>query len=142
MLVLFFAAVFLGFTLGMAVGVVVFLVSHDQELVGLVGTAVWMFSWILLHVYGFVWLYDPVRDKFNARAEGKLQTAEVRIGAVWAMMGGGLAMAAKASTLQVALIMIPCAIAGGLLGFDFKRRIRRKRERYRDGQGVEGNQVV
>jgi hypothetical protein len=129
MLMTFFVAVLLGFALGTAVGVLVLLISRNQELAGLVGTATWMFSWILLHVYGYVWLYDPQHDKLDARAEGKLQTAEVRIGAVWAMMGGGLAMAAKASTLQVALIMIPCAIAGGLLGFDFKRRIRRKRER-------------
>lgn len=67
MLMSFIVAVFLGFMLGVSVGVIVFALSQDQNIAGLVATATWMFSWIVMHVYGIVWLYDPVRDKFDAR---------------------------------------------------------------------------
>jgi hypothetical protein len=128
---LFIVTVIVGLMLGVMVGVLVVNMTGDRDLAGLVGTAVWLFSWIVMHTYGFAWVFDPAVDRLNARGEGKLQTAEIRIGFVWAMIGGGLATAAKASTLQITLIIIPCAIIGGLLGYDVKHRVRRKREQYR-----------
>jgi hypothetical protein len=121
---LFIVTVIVGLMLGVMVGVLVVNMTGDRDLAGLVGTAVWLFSWIVMHTYGFAWVFDPAVDRLNARGEGKLQTAEIRIGFVWAMIGGGLAAAAKAS----------CAIIGGLLGYDVKRRVRRKREQWASQQ--------
>lgn len=59
--------------------------------------------------------------------EHDLQTAELQMGLVFALVGGMMAAGANSPVWMVAAIAIYCASVGGLIGFDVKRRVRRIR---------------
>ena len=129
-----------GFVGGMVAIMVLDAITGNEDLAAVIGTGVWILLSVTFLVYGSLLFADPeeivnppkpkttIQGWRAAKAESKLQAAELRMGIVFAMIGGGTASAAKGSDLVVAIVAICCAIVGGLIGFDVKRRVRRIRE--------------
>ena len=143
---LFAGAIIGGFVIGLAVTAVLGAITGNIDLSSAIGTGAWLLSTILILVYGSLWLSNPEdiaipseststsqrwRDR---KAEGKLQTAELRMGFVFAVIGGTMAEIANGSNMVTTIVAICCALLGGLVGFDVKRRLRRMRKQIADGQ--------
>ncbi len=121
------------------VGAVLASVTGDDDLSTAIGTGVWLLSIFTILPYGSLWLSDPedllerppstsITQRWrDARAESKLQAAELRMGFVYAMIGGATTAMAGASKWVTVAAAIFCAALGGLLGYDIKRRVRRMR---------------
>ncbi|MGE3780421.1 MAG: hypothetical protein AB7F89_24750 [Pirellulaceae bacterium] len=130
------------FCLGIIVNVVVLLVTNNGDVSSAAGMAVWFWSLVLLISYGSLWITDPdtitnppaptsTIQRWRAeKAESKLQSAELRIGLVFAAIGGMAVHFGKGPRLLMIAVAIGAGVIGGFCGFDLKRRVRRIRERY------------
>lgn len=139
---LFIGAVAGGLCLGVAVSVALRFIINNDDVSNAVGTAVWLWSFVLFYVYGTLWIADPyeianpplpgsiIQRWRTTKAERKLQTAELRIGIVFAAIGGSTASFAKGSPLLIATVAILTGIVGGFVGHDLTRRVRLIRERH------------
>jgi hypothetical protein len=131
-----------GLGIGLAVTAFLRAVTGDHGLSCAIGIGILLLSVPTIHAYASLWFTDPeeianppkprttIQGWRAAKAENKLQSAEIRMGFVFAMIGGAAASIAKGSNLVITIVTICCAIAGGLIGFDLKRRVRRIRERF------------
>jgi hypothetical protein len=147
---LFPAALIVSFALGIGVTVLLEFATVNHDLASVIGTGVWFFSLFVILPYGSLWLSDPeeiavppeatstVQHWRNAKAESKLQAAELRMGVVFGLIGAGMAMAAGAPTYLVAIVATSCAIVGMLVGFDYKRRVLRIREQFQSDKSSQG----
>jgi len=96
-----------GFVLGGLAAFVAEAVTGNEQIAGAVGGLVLMLSFVLVLSYGYLFLYSAglIRDESaptsarrrRQREEGKLETAELRLGFIFAMVGGGCAHYARAS---------------------------------------------
>jgi hypothetical protein len=137
---LLFVAAFIGcFGAGQVVIEVLRAGGVDEPLGSSIGTAVWLFSFLTLIAYSPLWMdWEKTASQINPRsltprerrAESKLQTAEFRMGAVFGLLGGAFASVANGSDMVVWTIAILCALVGGCMGYDIKRRVRRLREQF------------
>jgi hypothetical protein len=139
---LFIGSIVGGFGVGLAVTVILRAIAADDDLSSVIGTGVSLLSVPTILVYGSLWFTDPeeianppkprttVQGWRAAKAESKLQAAELRMGFVFAMIGGATASIAKGTNLVITIVTICCAIAGALIGFDVKRRVRRIRVQF------------
>ena len=129
-----------GFVIGLAVTTVLDAFTGNNDLSSAIGTGAWFLCTMLILAYGSLWLSDPediaipsastltIRRWRDTKAEGKLQTAELRMGFVFALIGGATAEMANGSNMVITIVAICCALFGGLVGFDVKRRVRRMRK--------------
>ena len=130
-----------GLGIGLGVAVALRAITGDNDLASAIGMGVWLISVPTILVYASLWFTDPYEianppqpsttvQKWRAqKAESKLQAAEFRMGFIFAMIGGATAGIAQGSNLVVTIVTICCAVVGGLVGFDVKRRILRIREK-------------
>ena len=131
---LFAVAIAFGLALGLVVTATLELVTGDLNLSSIIGTGVWLLSTFTILAYGGLWLGDSDDFRHPAvgwraqRRESKLRTAEIRMGFAFGMIGGALAWHAKGPMAVTVLVTAACAILGGLIGYDVKRRVRRIRE--------------
>ena len=128
--------------IGLGVAATVRATTGDDDLGSTIGTGVWLISFLTILAYASLWSTDPYEianppqpsttfQKWRARkAENKLLAAELRMGFVFAMIGGAVAATAKGSNLVVTIVAVCCAVGGGLVGFDSKRRTLRIRETF------------
>src|SRR5688500_18391748 len=94
---LFVVAIGFGLALGLVVTAALEVVTGDINLSSIIGTGVWLLSTFTILAYGGLWLGNP--EDFTHRAvgwraqrrESKLQTAEIRMGFAFAMIGAALA---------------------------------------------------
>lgn len=139
---LFVGSIVVGLGIGLGVTVILRAITGDNDLASAIGTGVWLLLVPTILVYASLWFTDPeeianppkpqttVQGWRAQKAENKLQAAELRMGFVFAMIGGATAAIANGSNLVITIVTICCAIAGGLIGFDVKRRVHRIRERF------------
>ena len=139
---LLFGAIASGFLLGQLVRAVLTAITGDDDLSTAIGTGVWLLSTMTVLPYGSLWFSDPeeimerppststIQQWRDAKAESKLQGAELRMGFVFAMLGGATAAMAGAPKWVTAIATIFCAALGGLMGYDIKRRVQRIREQF------------
>jgi hypothetical protein len=132
-----------GFLLGRLAALVVEALTGNRDIASAVGAGAWILSVVLFVSYGSLLLYSAglVRDDTaptsvrrrwqKRREESKLQTAELRVGFVFAMVGGACADYAGASTWLIIAFAASFAALGGLIGHDIKRRAGRLREKRR-----------
>lgn len=132
----------ISFTIGMVAGLFLGAAIGNEKLAGVIATGVWLFSFLVLLLYGSLWfsnpadfLYPPKSDSLlgdwrSRRRESKLEAAELRVAIVFGILGGGLSAVADAPTYASVLVIVSCAIVGFFLGFDFKKRVLRRREAY------------
>jgi hypothetical protein len=126
-----------GLILGTAVNLVLSAITGNEQVSASVGTGIWLMSTVLILMYGSLWTTDPEEIRNPPppgstgqcwrmeKADRKLATAELRVGVVFAFIGGGMASAANGSPSVVAAVAVGCALVGGLLGHDYRRRVRR-----------------
>jgi hypothetical protein len=104
-----------------------------------IGTAVWLFSFLTLIAYSPLWLdREKTASQINPRsmshrerrAESKLRTLELRMGGAYGLLAGTFASVANGPDVIVWAFAILCALIGGCLGYDIKRRVRRLREQF------------
>lgn len=134
--VLILVAITGGAILGIAVRGAMFAVTANLKVSSIVGTIVWMLATPLGICYGqLLPQFDhSMRSPFpNRRAEGKLQTAELRFGFMFAILGATGAVMANVAEHVMYLVAIVLAVAGGLIGHDYKRRVFRLRQAYESG---------
>lgn len=129
-----------GLAIGLSVAAVLRIVTGDKDLSSTIGTGTWLLSASLIVIYGSLLFTDPDKIanrptpksiilKWQAtRSENKLQTAELRIGFVFALISGMTAKRAHGSEIVIVIVTICFAAIGGFIGFDVKRRVRRIRE--------------
>ncbi len=139
---LLIGSVVVGFGIGLGVTVILCAITGNNDLASAIGTGVWLISVLTILAYTSLWFAEPYEianpsrpsttiQKWRAqKADNKLQTAELRMGFVFAMIGGGMASIAKGSNLVITIVAICCAGVGGLIGFDVKRRVLRLRKRF------------
>jgi len=137
---LFLGAVIGGLVIGLAVTAVLRAITHNDDLSFAIGTGFWLLCVPVILAYGTLWLGDLediavpakstsiIQRRRHAKAESKLQTAELRMGFAFAMIGGATAAGIKSSNVFIAIVAICCAVFGGLVGFDIKRRVRQIRK--------------
>jgi len=130
-----------GLGVGLAVIGILRAVTGNDDLSTAIGTGVWLLTIPTILVYASLWFTPPEEianppqprttiQRWRAtKAENKLQAAELRMGFVFALIGGATAAMANGSNLVITIVTVLCAITGGLIGFDVKRRVRRIRER-------------
>ena len=139
---LFVGSIVAGLAIGFGVTVTLRAITGDDDLSSAIGTGVWLISMPTIFVYTSLWLTDPkelansptpkttIRGWRAQKAENKLRATELRMGFVFAMIGGATAEMAWDSNLVVTIVTVCCAIAGGLIGFDIRRRVQRTHERF------------
>jgi hypothetical protein len=128
---------------GLLVGVTTISVLHaatgNEDLSCALGTGVCLVCTLLMVAYGPLWVYAPEEIAANPlststirneKAEHKYQTAELRMGFVFALVGGTIAKIANGPAWVIAVAVVGHAVFGGLIGFDIKRRVKRIRERF------------
>ena len=132
-----------GLVIGLVVTAILSNITGDFELSSQIGSGIGLISCVLILVYAPLWYTDPeeianpskptstIQRRRAAKARSKLQTAELRIGFVFAMIGGMTASTANGSNIVITIVTICCAVLGGFVGFDFKRRVRRIRDQFR-----------
>jgi hypothetical protein len=137
---LFPGAIIGGLVFGLAVTGILHAITDDDDLSTAIGTGAWLLCVMLIMVYGSLWLSDPediagpsestltIQRWRNAKAESKLQAAELRMGFVFAMIGGATAAMVNGSHVVIAIVAICSAVLGGLIGFDVRRRVGRIRK--------------
>lgn len=111
-------------------------ITDNNDLSSAIGLGTGILCGILILAYGSIWVGDPedivlppdLIQRPNAQAEHKLQTAALRMGSVLAIIGCATATLATNSKVVITVVTICCAVFGGLIGSDVKRRIRRSRE--------------
>ncbi len=126
-----------GLAVGLPVIVILRAVTGNGNLAVSIGTGVWLLTCSTLLAYGALLLTDltdPEKPKTASqrrrfeKAQGQLQTAELRMAFVFGLIGGVTANLAQASDVTIAIVAVCCAVAGGIIGYDVKRRVRRIRE--------------
>jgi hypothetical protein len=145
-LFIFFGSIAVGFGIGQGVAGVLRITTGDNDLALKIGTGAWILSAMVLFLYGGLWLCgaDEIANPQNpaskfgrlraAKAEGKLQTAELRVGFVFVMIGAATASMITRSYWMIAIVSILCGAVGGWVGYDVKRRVRGIRERSHTNQ--------
>ncbi|MBN1591289.1 MAG: hypothetical protein JW888_17385 [Pirellulales bacterium] len=140
-LVLFVVAFGGGLYVGKAVILVLCACNVDRDLSTTIGVAVWLFGAVVFMSYGSLWwstpeelaerqmTASPLQHRRQRRAESKLQTAELRMGFVFAMLGGAATSTRTDSTWIVLAVAAVCAAFGATIGYDLKRRVRKIRDR-------------
>jgi hypothetical protein len=131
-----------GLGVGLAVMAILRAVTGNDDLSAAIGTGAWLLAVSLIFVYASLWSTAPeeiacppeprttIQRWRAAKAKNKLREAELRMGIVFALIGGATAARANGSNLVIAIAAIGCGIAGALIGFDVKRRVRRIRKRF------------
>ena len=129
-----------GLAAGLLISGILNALTGDQQLANSIGAGVGLLSSILLFMYTQLWFGDAdsilprpkstslLQQWRDAKAESKLQAAELRCGIVFALIGGVTAAGANASDLLVSITTLGCSILGGLAGYDFKHRVLRRRK--------------
>ncbi len=147
---LFIGAIVGGLGIGLAVTAILRAITVDHDLASTIGTGVWLLSAPTILVYASLWFTDPeeianpprpkttIQGWRAAKAENKMQAAELRMGIVFVLIGGTTAAMANGSNLVITIVTICCAVVGGLIGFDVKRRVHRIREQF-ESQKVSDN---
>jgi formate hydrogenlyase subunit 3/multisubunit Na+/H+ antiporter MnhD subunit len=126
-----------GFGLGKLASILIGTISSNPSLAPIVGVVVWILSTIVFVMYSSLWL---VKHGFNdiqtppaseseerqlQRQKSKVATAEIRVALVFGFIAGAAADNALHSIPVTAIAAISFAVAGGVLGHDFKRRARK-----------------
>ncbi len=128
-----------GLATGLLVSGTLNYLTANQQLAQSVGAGVGFISSLLLFMYGPLWIGDPesvlpppkstslLQQWRDAKVESKLQSAEIRCGIVFALIGGVSASGANASNSLIYIVVIGSSMLGGLAGYDLKRRVVRLR---------------
>lgn len=134
-------SIFAAVGVGMVVCTVVQLLGGDGEVVSLIGSGVGVLGFLTVVTYLSLWVSDPSEFaepptptttggiwRVN-KDESKLQSAAWRLGFVYALIGGVISGAASESNVTLVVVVIFCGAVGWWIGFDFKRRVLKIRER-------------
>jgi len=139
---LFPSAVVVGLGAGMAVTAILRAITIDDNLARTIGVGVWLLSVPTILLYASLYFADPeeianppkpttgTQGWRAAKAENRMQVAEISMGIVFVLIGGPTAAMANGSNLVITIVTISCALLGGLIGYDVKRRVRLIREQF------------
>jgi hypothetical protein len=127
----------LSFIVGFMLTLVLTWVTADGKLSEAIGVGGWLLSFVVLMMYGSLWTKEP-KDSFadstsspfqqwrDQKAAGKMQTAGLRVGFVFLLIGGGIAHHAGFTPGIVACTCVVMAVLGGFIGHDVKSRDRNR----------------
>jgi hypothetical protein len=135
-LVVLIVAVAGGLIVALAVTMAIRLVTGDHQLSARIGAGCGLLCCLSILAYGSLWEaavgsrrppagWVPV---CRTKAESKLRTADLRGAFVFGIVGYAVLFDTTLPGFIVAIAVTCCAIAGGMVGYDVKRRARRIQE--------------
>lgn len=121
---------------GLVVAVLLILILEpilgDLDWAAAIGTVVWILGGLTALMFGSLYT-EPVRyspdvlakssiaRSLKQRDEGRIQTAALRLGLVYAMCVGGMASALKLPVWAIVVLILVFGFLGGWVGHCFKR---------------------